>query len=56
MTKPFIKKHALNQARAEIRNSNRSYEQNFAFNIKYDSKSFIRMFEVNRKFRIRLVL
>ena len=46
-------KEALNQATAEIRNSKRSYEQKLAFNIKSDSKSFMRMFEVNRKFRIR---
>ena len=35
-----IYKEALNQATAEIRNSKRSYEQRFAFNIKHDSKSF----------------
>ena len=35
-----IYKEALNQATAEIRNSKRSYEQKFAFNIKHDSKSF----------------
>ena len=51
-----IYKEALNQATAEIRNSKRSNEQKFAFNIKHDSKSFMRMFEVNRKFRIRSVL
>ena len=35
-----IHKEALNQAIAEIRNSKRSYEQKFAFNIKHDGKSF----------------
>ena len=35
-----IDKEALNQTTAEIRNSKRSYEQKFAFNIKHDSKSF----------------
>ena len=35
-----IYKDALKQATAEIRNSKRSYEQKFAFNIKHDSKSF----------------
>ena len=34
-----IYKIALNQATAEIRNSKRSYEQKFAFDIKHDSKS-----------------
>ena len=48
-----IYKEALNQATAEIRNSKRSYEQKIAFIIKHDSKSFMRMFQVNRKFRIR---
>ena len=51
-----INKEALSQATAEIRNSKRSYEQKIAFNIKHDSKSFMRMFEVNRKFRITSVL
>ena len=51
-----IYKEALNQATAETRNSKRSYEHKIAFNIKHDSKSFMRMFEVNRKFRIRSVL
>ena len=32
-------KEALNQAITEIRNSQRSYEQKIAFNIKHDSKS-----------------
>ena len=49
-------KEALNQAIAEIRNSKRSHEQKFAFNIKHESKSFMRMFELNRKFSIRSVL
>ncbi len=35
-----IYKEALNQARAEIRNSKRSYEQKLTFNIKQDNKSF----------------
>jgi len=35
-----IYKEALNQAKAEIRNSKRSYEQKFAFKIKQDSKSY----------------
>ena len=35
-----IYKEALNQATAEIRNSNRSYEQTIAINIKHDSKCF----------------
>ena len=48
-----IYKEALNQATAEIRNSKRSYEQKFTFNIKYDSKSLYAYVKVNRKFRIR---
>ena len=51
-----IYKEALNQATAEIRNSKRRYEQKFALNIKHNSKSFMRLFEENRKFRITLVL
>ena len=52
-----IYKEALNQATAGIRNSKKSYEQKFAFNIKHDSKSFYAyVMEVNRKFRIRSVL
>ena len=35
-----IYKEALNQATAVIRNSKRSYEQNFTFNIKHKCKSF----------------
>ena len=35
-----IYKEALNQATAEIQNSRRRYEQNFAFNIRHDSKRF----------------
>ena len=34
-----IYKEALNQTTAEIRNSKRSYEHKFTFNIKHDSKS-----------------
>ena len=35
-----IYKEAFNQATAEIRNSERCYEQKIAFNIKLDTKSF----------------
>ena len=35
-----IYKEALNQATAEMRNSNKSHEQKFAFNIQHDNKSF----------------
>ncbi len=51
-----IYKEAPNQTTAEIRNSKRSYQQKLACNIKLDSKSFMRMFEANRKFRIWSVL
>ena len=51
-----IYKEALNQATAEIRNSKRSYEQKIAFNINMTARVFMRMFKVNRKFRIRTVL
>jgi hypothetical protein len=51
-----IYKEAFNQATAEIRNSERCYEQKIAFNIKLDTKSFYATFEVNRKSRIRSVL
>ena len=36
----IYKKKAFNQATAEIRNSERCYEQKIAFNIKPDTKSF----------------
>ena len=35
-----IYKEALSQARADIRNSKRSYQNKLAFNINHDSKSF----------------
>ena len=36
----IIYTEAFNQAIAEMRNSKRSYEQQLAFNIKHESKSF----------------
>ena len=43
---PFIKKHLINQATAEIR-----YEKKFAFNIKRDSKSFYAYVRSKQKVR-----
>ena len=51
-----IYKDALNQATAEIRNSKGSYENKSAFNINTTARVVMRMFEVNRKFRIMSVL
>ena len=52
-----IYKEAFNQATAEIRNSERCYEQKIAFNKKnLIPRVFMRTFEVNRKSRIRSVL
>ena len=52
----IIYKEALRHATDGIRNSMRSQEQKFAFNIKHDRKFVMSMFKVNRKFTIRSVL